>query len=145
VSLPINGPDWQVMRLSRDRNWGHPRLLDFLERFANDARHLDHWPGLLVGDMSQPRGGPMVTGHTSHQIGLDVDIWLTPMPDRILTPQERENMTAVSMLKDPFTVDPDKWTPLHTKSHQARGVLSRGGPHLCASSHQESAVRTSRQ
>jgi hypothetical protein len=115
VSLPINGPDWQVMRLSRDRNWGHPRLLDFLERFANDARHLDHWPGLLVGDMSQPRGGPMVTGHSSHQIGLDVDIWLTPMPDRILTPQERENMTAVSMLKDPFTVDPDKWTPLHTK------------------------------
>jgi len=115
VSLPINGPDWQVMRLSRNRNWGHPRLLDFLERFANDARRLDHWPGLLVGDMSQPRGGPMVTGHTSHQIGLDVDIWLTPMPDRTLTPQERETMTAVSMLKDPFTVDPDKWTPLHTK------------------------------
>src|SRR6478672_1952014 len=115
VSLPINGPDWQVMRLSRDRNWGHPRLLDFLERFANDARHLDHWPGLLVGDMSQPRGGPMVTGHTSHQIGLDVDIWLTPMPDRILTPQERESMTAVSMLKDPFTVNPDRWTLRHTK------------------------------
>ena len=21
VSLPINGPDWQVMRLSRNRNW----------------------------------------------------------------------------------------------------------------------------
>jgi penicillin-insensitive murein DD-endopeptidase len=115
VSLPINGPDWQVMRLSRNRNWGHPRLLDFLERFANDARALDGWSGLLVGDMSQPRGGPMVTGHASHQIGLDVDIWLTPMPDRILTPQERENMTAASMLKDPFTVDPDKWTPLHTK------------------------------
>ena len=115
VSLPINGPNWQVMRPSRNRNWGHPRLLDFLERFANDARTLDGWPGLLVGDMSQPRGGPMVTGHTSHQIGLDVDIWLTPMPDRILTPQEREDMTAVSMLKDPFTVDPAKWTPLHTK------------------------------
>ena len=115
VSLPINGPEWQVMRLSRNRNWGHPRLLDFLERFANDARALDGWPGLLVGDMSQPRGGPMITGHASHQIGLDVDIWLTPMPDRTLTPQERDNMIAVSMLKDPFTVDPDKWTPLHTK------------------------------
>jgi hypothetical protein len=25
---------------------------------------------------------------------------------------------AVSMLKDPFTVDPDKWTPLHTKSQR---------------------------
>jgi murein endopeptidase len=115
VALPINGPDWQVMRLSRNRNWGHPHLLDFLERFAADARSLDGWPGLLVGDMSQPRGGPMITGHSSHQIGLDVDIWLTPMPDRILSPEERENMTAVSMLKDPFTVDPDKWTPLHTK------------------------------
>jgi penicillin-insensitive murein endopeptidase len=57
----------------------------------------------------------MLTGHSSHQIGLDVDIWLTPMPDRILTPQERENMTAVSMLKDPLTVDPDKWTAFHTK------------------------------
>ena len=115
VSLPINGPEWQVMQLSRNRNWGHPRLLDFLKRFANDARTIDGWPGLLVGDMSQPRGGPMLTGHASHQIGLDVDIWLTPMPDRILTPQDRENMSAVSMLKDPFTVNSDKWTPLHTK------------------------------
>jgi penicillin-insensitive murein DD-endopeptidase len=103
------------MRLSRNRNWGHPRLLDFLEHFAADARKLDDWPGLLVGDMSQPRGGPMISGHSSHQIGLDVDIWLTPMPDRILAPQERENMMAVSMLKDPFTVDSDKWTPLQTK------------------------------
>ena len=115
VALPINGPDWQVMRVSRNRNWGNPRLLDFLEQFAKDARALDGWPGLLVGDMSQPRGGPMITGHSSHQIGLDVDIWLTPMPDRILTPVERENMSAVSMLKDPFTVDPDTWTPLNTK------------------------------
>ena len=57
----------------------------------------------------------MITGHSSHQIGLDADIWLTPMPDRILTPQEREDITATSMLKDPFTVDPAIWTPLHTK------------------------------
>ena len=115
VSLPINGPDWQVMRLSRNRNWGHPRLLDYLERLASDARALDGWSGLLVGDMAQPRGGPMITGHTSHQIGLDADIWLTPMPDHTLTPQEREDISAVSMLKDPFTVDPNIWTPLHTK------------------------------
>jgi penicillin-insensitive murein endopeptidase len=69
----------------------------------------------LVGDMSQPRGGPMVNGHTSHQVGLDADIWLTPMPDRILTPQEREDMNAVSMLKDPFTVDPEVFTELNAK------------------------------
>jgi penicillin-insensitive murein DD-endopeptidase len=115
VSLPINGPDWQVMRLSRNRNWGTPQLLDYLERLASDARALDGWPGLLVGDMAQPRGGPMITGHSSHQIGLDADVWLTPMPNHILTPQEREDVTATSMLKDPFTVDPSVWTPLHTK------------------------------
>ena len=115
VALPINGPDWQVMRLSRNRNWGNPRLVDYMERLASDAHALDGWPGLLVGDMSQPRGGPMVTGHTSHQVGLDADIWLTPMPDRILTPQEREDMTAVSMLKDPFSVDPEIFTLSHVK------------------------------
>ncbi len=110
VPLSLNGPNWQVMRLSRNRMWGTPRLVDFMERLASDARALDGWPGLLVGDMSQPRGGPMLTGHTSHQIGLDADIWLTPMPDRILTAQEREDTSAVSMLKDPFSVDPKVFT-----------------------------------
>ncbi len=115
ISLPINGPDWQVMRLSRNRNWGTPQLIDFLERLSSDARALDGWSGLLVGDMSQPRGGPMLTGHTSHQVGLDADIWLTPMPDHILTREEREDLSAISMLKDPFTVDPEKFTIMQVK------------------------------
>jgi penicillin-insensitive murein DD-endopeptidase len=115
VELPMTGEAWQVMRPSRNRNWGNPRLIDYIERFAHDSRTLDHWPGLLIGDLSQPRGGPMLTGHASHQIGLDVDIWLTPMPERTLTLEERETITAQSMLKDPFTVDPDKWMPLHTQ------------------------------
>ena len=34
VELPVNGPHWQVMRLSRNRNWGHPALIAFIERFA---------------------------------------------------------------------------------------------------------------
>jgi penicillin-insensitive murein endopeptidase len=115
VALPINGPDWQVMRLTRNRNWGSQFLIDYVERLASDAHALDGWPGLLIGDLSQARGGPMLKGHTSHQVGLDADIWLTPMPDRILTPEERENMTAVSMLEDPFTVDPEVFTLLHVK------------------------------
>src|SRR5262245_18503416 len=51
VSLPINGPDWQVMRLSRNRNCGTPQLPDFLDRLSSDARAFDGWPGLLIGDM----------------------------------------------------------------------------------------------
>jgi penicillin-insensitive murein DD-endopeptidase len=113
-ALPVNGPAWQVMRLSRNRNWGHPALLAFLERFARKVPTVSHWPGILVGDMSQPRGGPMLSGHASHQIGLDADIWLTPMPARELSRFEREEMTAVNVVRsDRLDVDPEKWTPDH--------------------------------
>ena len=109
-ALPIDGPAWQAMRLSRNRNWGHPVLVAWLEKFAVATQQNDGWPGLLVGDISQPRGGPMLTGHASHQIGLDADIWLTPMPNRRLSTQEREEMSAVSMLgPDRLSVDPALW------------------------------------
>jgi penicillin-insensitive murein endopeptidase len=115
TALPINGQTWQVMRLSRNRNWGHPSLVKFLERLAEKGTKVG-WPGLLVGDMSQARGGPMLTGHSSHQVGLDADIWLTPMPDRELTRREREEMSATMMVApDRKDVDPDVWTPAHTE------------------------------
>jgi penicillin-insensitive murein endopeptidase len=111
VALPVDGKAWQVMRLSRNRNWGHPALVAFLERFAEKGRKIG-WPGLLVGDMSQPRGGPMITGHASHQIGLDADVWFLPMPDRELTRAERETISAVSMVKMATReIDPATWTP----------------------------------
>jgi penicillin-insensitive murein DD-endopeptidase len=117
--VSIDGPAWQVMRLSRNRNWGHPELTAWVERFAQDAKSLEGWSGLLIGDMSQPRGGPMLTGHASHQIGLDADIWLTPMPDRQLTRQEREEMSATSMLpggnERSTAVDAKIWTQGHVK------------------------------
>src|SRR3569623_3285698 len=66
--------------------------------------------------MSQPRGGPMFTGHASHQIGLDADILRTPMPNRSLTRVERENMSAVQMVRhDRLDIDPRVWTPDHLK------------------------------
>ena len=112
-ALPINGPTWQVMRLSRNRNWGHPKLVQFLERLSAQAPKTG-WRGLLVGDMSQPRGGPMLTGHASHQVGLDGDIWLTPMPGRELTRAEREEMSATMIVReDRLDVDPQVWTPAH--------------------------------
>jgi penicillin-insensitive murein endopeptidase len=112
--LPVNGPNWQVMRLSRNRNWGHPALIAFLTRFAPTAAEASGWPGILIGDMSQPRGGPMLTGHASHQIGLDVDIWLTPMPARELSRAEREEMSATNMVReDGLDVIPGLWTPSH--------------------------------
>ena len=114
LELPMNGPNWQVMRPSRNRNWGHPALIAFLERFAPAAARASGWPGLLIGDMSQPRGGPMLTGHASHQIGLDADVWLTPMPARELSREEREEMSATDMVReDGLDVISGVWTPGH--------------------------------
>lgn len=114
--LPVDGASWQAMRLSRNRNWGHPKLIALVERFATEARKEDGWPGLLVGDISQPRGGPMLTGHASHQIGLDADIWFTPMPDHRLSRKEREKLSAISMLDSTkLAVNPKIWSPTHVK------------------------------
>ena len=114
--LEIDGPAWQAMRLSRNRNWGHPRLVHLVRRLAVEAQAHDGWPGLLVGDLAQPRGGPMLTGHRSHQIGLDADIWFTPMPKRRLTRRERERLSATSMLaRNRLKVNPKIWTLTHVK------------------------------
>lgn len=113
--LAVDGPTWQAMRLSRNRTWGHPDLIALLERFAGEVKD-DGWPGLLVGDISQPRGGPMLTGHASHQLGLDADIWFTPMPDHRMSRKERETLSATSMLSgDSLSVDPKVWTDSRVK------------------------------
>ena len=111
VELPATGPTWQVMRPSRNRAWGNPAMIRLIEELSRDAAERDGWRGLLVGDISQPRGGPMVNGHASHQVGLDADIWLTPMPDHVLSRSERETMQAVSMVqRGTLQLDPSAWT-----------------------------------
>ena len=112
VELPINGTTWQVMRVSRNRNWGHPELVKFLERFAPLATKATGWHGILVGDMAQPRGGPLPYGHASHQIGLDVDIWFMPMPDHRLSKKERDSISASNLVAADWKhVDPKTWSP----------------------------------
>jgi penicillin-insensitive murein DD-endopeptidase len=114
VQMPVNGETWQVMRLSRNRNWGHPNLIALLKRLSVKAHKDAGWPGILIGDIGQPRGGPALSGHASHQIGLDADVWLTPMPDRRLSREEREEMSAVMMVRDDrLDIDPRVFTPGH--------------------------------
>lgn len=114
-ALAVDGPTWQVMRLSRNRMWGTPPLVEFLERLAAKAPQVG-WSGLLVGDMSQPRGGPMLTGHASHQLGLDADVWLTPMPGHRMSRAEREETSATNVVRaDRLDIDPEVWRPEHLK------------------------------
>ena len=99
-ALAVDGPAWQAMRLSRNRNWGHPKLIALLERFATEMKIKENWPGLLIGDLAQPRGGPMLTGHKSHQVGLDADIWFKPKPAETLTTAQRETYEPLLLAED---------------------------------------------
>lgn len=113
VELPETGPTWQAMRLSRNRNWGHPETIAYIKRLSAKAARQPGWNGLYIGDISQPRGGPMLTGHRSHQLGLDVDIWMLPTSRLDLTPTERENISSISLRKSKGAFTNDNWSQAH--------------------------------
>ena len=114
VALPQNGPTWQAMRLNRNRYYGHPETIDYLINLSNQAKEFG-WKGLYIGDIAQPRGGPMTSGHRSHQTGLDADIWMLP-PDRLnLTRDERENLSSISVRTSDQTSVNGNWTETHMK------------------------------
>lgn len=100
AELPLDGSGFQVMHPSRRRYFGHPDLVSFVQRLAGALREAK-FADLMVGDLSQPRGGPAPGGHSSHQTGLDVDLWYWS-PDaaenRALTTEERESTHARSVL-----------------------------------------------
>jgi penicillin-insensitive murein endopeptidase len=97
VRAPESGPGWQFMRPSRNRNWGHPSAVAFIADMGAAARAIG-WPRILIGDVSQPRGGPMTSGHASHQLGLDIDIWLLRPAAEPYDVATRETLPAVSVV-----------------------------------------------
>ncbi len=111
VELPETGPTWQAMRLSRDRNWGNPVTVAFLEDLSRVAARQPGWKGLYVGDIGDPRGGPMASGHASHQIGLDVDVWYLPARTVTLTRDQRETISANAVRTPDQTRVNQNWTP----------------------------------
>jgi len=97
-ALPLSGPTWQVMRPSRNRYYGRAKLIAFIQRASKKVVANTSWPGLLIGDLSQPRGGPMLKGHSSHQVGLDADIWLRPMPTAAMAMPAREQIMSTNLV-----------------------------------------------
>ncbi|TCT21167.1 penicillin-insensitive murein endopeptidase [Thiobaca trueperi] len=77
--LPATGPGYVSVRRFRNRYYGHPNLLRFISDLGR-AQQRRHDQLVMVGDLSQPRGGRMSSSHRSHQNGLDVDIWFTLAP-----------------------------------------------------------------
>ncbi len=113
VQLPETGPTWQAMRLSRNRNWGHPQAIDFVQDLSRFAAKQSGWNGLYIGDISQPRGGPMTSGHRSHQLGLDIDIWMLPGDNMRLSRNARENISSVSLRRSNGAYVNSNWTKQH--------------------------------
>lgn len=110
-ALPLDGTGYQVMHPSRKRYFGHPSLVSFLEGLGKSMAQIDSL--ILIGDMSQPRGGRASGGHASHQSGLDVDIWLwhpKVAKERALTEKEREDLSAKSVLDGKAGAIQKAWT-----------------------------------
>ncbi len=112
VELPQNGPTWQAMRLSRHRNFGQPVTIDFLKDLSAFAA-TQGWAGLYIGDIGNPRGGPMNSGHASHQMGLDVDIWQLPPRRLNLSASEREELSSIPVRSSDQRSVTANWTPAH--------------------------------
>jgi penicillin-insensitive murein endopeptidase len=96
VTIPSDGTGYAAMRLKRRRLFAHPEMAAYLEELGRKL-HAMNQPLLLVGDVSPARGGPMATGHNSHQTGLDVDLWLR-MSAKKPSRRQRETWSAPSFV-----------------------------------------------
>ena len=110
-ALPLVGDGYQVMRPGRNRDYGHPALLAFVQWLGRQTAA--QGGRLLIGDLSQPRGGPMPNGHRSHQSGLDVDVWfLQPPRDRLLSRADTERIEMPSMVRPAEgSLNLTRWSP----------------------------------
>lgn len=115
VQLAESGAGYRAVRLSRNRHWGQPETVRLVERLAAAAAEAG-LPILYIGDIAQPRGGPLPYGHASHQTGLDVDIWFNLAAKPALEPPARRERIATPSLVlagPPPRIDPRAFTAEH--------------------------------
>jgi len=102
-----------VVHPSRRRHFGHPELVAYVQSLGRSVKAAGLGP-LMVGDLSQPRGGRAPNGHASHQTGLDADLDFT-LPDaartKVLSAKERERFQPRSVLDPKRAKIQAKWTP----------------------------------
>jgi penicillin-insensitive murein endopeptidase len=123
--LAFDGLGHEAIRISRNRYWGQPVTLQFIETLGARMHAAGQAP-LLIGDIGQPRGGPSPTGHASHQDGLDADIWFERQPGPRLPPAERERPRLRSLVRDDMSIDDEVFGPQHVQLLKAAAEM----PHL---------------
>ncbi|MFO6422607.1 penicillin-insensitive murein endopeptidase [Motilimonas sp. KMU-193] len=113
-ALPLEGDGYQVIRTSRERYYAHPMMIDYLVELAKENKRLGNGD-LLIGDMSMPRGGRFTSGHSSHQTGLDADIWLR-IGDKQYSRKARENLSPYNVVDmQNYKIKAQKWTNEHAQ------------------------------
>lgn len=107
--LPAQGPGYQAVELQRNAHYGHPETIRYVRELGERVASAE-LGSMLIGDLSQPRGGP-AWRHGSHQSGLDVDVWLR-LDQPTLTRRQRRNMRHPSVVASgtPRRVDPAMWS-----------------------------------
>ena len=110
-ALPLRGEGFQVMRPSRNRYYGHPNLIAFVKKLGRYSAEMGE--RLLIGDLSQPRGGPMPFGHRSHQSGLDADIWFRSVASKQVLPRkDTESLPMISVVTPASgSLNYARWSP----------------------------------
>ena len=112
--LPYKGEGYQVIRMNKNRYYGHPDMIRYLQRLGQRVKAAG-LPTMLVGDIAMPGGGRFLTGHASHQMGLDADIWLRmgSMSDTDALNSDGKGLLVVN--RKAQRVDESVWTANHAK------------------------------
>lgn len=113
-ALPYKGDGYQVIRKNRNRYYGHPDMIRYLQNLGKKVKSAG-MPTMLVGDIAMPGGGRFLTGHASHQIGLDADIWLRmgTMSDQDALNSDGKGLLVVD--RKAQRVDDRIWNQNHAK------------------------------
>jgi len=109
-ALPTVSDTYQVMRTDQRRYFGHPDLVQFIQRLGNQTAAYGMGT-LLIGDMGMPAGGRFNGGHASHQSGLDVDIFLQLPKTRWTAAQLLKPQALDLVSRDGRQVVPSLWKP----------------------------------
>lgn len=110
-ALPAQGEGYVQIRRERQRNFGHPLTLAFVRDLgAEQARRAGRF--VMIGDLSQPRGGLMSSSHRSHQNGLDLDVWFLLADSPAQAHRDYpESAAPPSMVRDDGLAVNDLWGP----------------------------------
>lgn len=134
-----NGDHYTLQKWGPGRNFGHPELIDYIQKLALRAKQ-EGLPELLIGDLSLHYGGPFGGGsaHGSHNIGLDVDVsfdFNSPKKSKyeLEHPKDVFIVNRKNRPTEDFTADTVKLLYLATQDERVERIFVAPGikRHLC--------------